>query len=298
MKDIIYTSAENFNIKKNYKLFRLFQNIVNRPFNKNAKYEDTDIELEDRIVKVRVFNNFSDGKTHKLIIFLHGGGWVAGSLSSYTNVCYNLSNETDCIVALIEYRLAPEHPFPAGFDDCYGVIKTIYQNVKQINLNTKDIIVMGDSAGGNIAAAVAQKALNTKDFKIDKQVLFYPALQTDYSLTTKYDSVLKNGYDYLITRKQLNDFLEHYVQNKKDLTNEYVAPLLGKKVFGLPKTLIFVCSEDPLCDEGVAYHKKLRRHLVYSQLRKMKGPHGYLTNVLEKKNTNESYRVIKSFIDE
>ena len=275
----------------------MFQNIVNKPLIKGAEYEDTLIELEDRTVTVRVFNNFNDEKKHKLIVFFHGGGWISGSILSYTHVCNTLSLKTDCIVAAVEYRLAPEKPFPAGFDDCYGVTKTIYDNLDQIGLTSEDVVLMGDSAGGNLTAAVSKKALDTKDFKVKKQILLYPALQSDYSITTKYNSVIENGYDYLITRKQLVDFMDHYIVKNEDYNNPYVAPLYSKRMMGLPETCVVVCSHDPLRDEGIEYYKKLKRNFIKATLTEFNSPHGYMTDILEKTNTNKTYKLVKEFIE-
>jgi len=128
MKNIVYKVASDFDIKKNYKLFRLFQKMLNPTLNKKKKYQDVKIKLEDRKVPIRVFNPFSDEQKHKVIIFIHGGGWVAGSVDAYTNLCYSMARKTRRIVIAIEYRLAPEHPFPAGFNDCYEVINLLYKN--------------------------------------------------------------------------------------------------------------------------------------------------------------------------
>jgi acetyl esterase/lipase len=297
MKNIVYKMAEDFDIKKNYKLFRLFQKVVNPTINKKKKYQDIKIILEDRKVPIRVFNPFTDEEPHKIIIFLHGGGWVAGSVDTYTNICYVMARRTKRIVIAIEYRLAPENPFPAGFNDCYDVINLIYKNRVAMNIKTEDITIIGDSAGGNLSAAVCQRALNEKLFKVAKQILLYPSLQTDYSESTKYKSVIEKGSDYIITRVQLCDFINHYVINPNDLDNPYVAPLESNHLFGLPKTLIILAENDPLRDEGIAYYKKLRLHFVKSKHYIFKGAtHGFLTNILDRKYTNAAYDKINEFL--
>ena len=186
MKNIVYKVAEDFDVKKNYKLFRLFQKIVNPTLNKKKKFQDIKVKLSDRKVPVRIFNPFCDNEMHKIIIFIHGGGWVSGGVDTYANICYTLANKTQRIVVSIEYRLAPEHPFPSGFNDCYDVINLIYKNSLSLNIEKNDIAIVGDSAGGNLSAAVCQKALDEKSFRIEKQILLYPALQADYSENTKY----------------------------------------------------------------------------------------------------------------
>lgn len=299
MKKIIYKVAEEFNVKKNYKIFRLFQQIVNPPIGKYKKCREIKIEFSDRNIPIRVFIPTNNKENQKLIIFIHGGGWVAGSLNSYTNICYNMAKVTNRIIVAIGYRLAPENPFPAGFNDCYEVTRLIYKKCKAFNINPKDIVLMGDSAGGNLCAAVSQKSLDTKEFKINKQILLYPSLQCDYTETTKYKSVIKNGDDYIITRNQLCDFVDHYITNKNDLINIYASPLLSNHLKGLPKTLIITSEHDPLCDEGIAYAKKLKRHFVNVKLYTLNGAvHGFLTNILEHKYTDISYEKINKFLND
>ena len=185
-------SHKNISIKENLNLVRTFQKIIN-PIHKNSKYEDIYIPLEDRKIRIRVFNDFNDIETHKMIFYIHGGGWVSGDIDYYTNLCNNLSKRTNQIVLLIDYRLAPENPFPCGFNDCYEIAYLLMKHTHLFNLKPRDITIMGDSAGGNLTAAIQLKARKTKDFKFSRQILFYPALQNNYSLNTNYKSVIENG---------------------------------------------------------------------------------------------------------
>lgn len=297
MGNIVYKVVEDFDMKKNFKVYRLFQKILNPVINKKKKFKDMKISFDNKTVPIRVFNPFKSNEKHKIIVFIHGGGWITGSVESYTNICYRLAKTTNRIVISIEYRLAPEYPFPAGFDDCYDVIKLIYDNKLTLNIDSKDIAIIGDSAGGNLAAAVSQKALDKKEFRVSKQILLYPALQTDYSLSTKYKSVVEKGSNFLLTRLKLNDFINHYVKDKKDLDSNYVAPLYSSKLFGLPKTLLILAENDPLLDEGLAYYRKLKRHFVNAKYYLFLGAnHGFLTNILDIKNKNLAYKKIEEFL--
>ena len=295
MERFVYKKLREFDMKKNYKLFRLFQKLANPKFNKRRSYKDVKIDLLTRKVKVRVFT--PPKNNNRLIIYLHGGGWVAGSIDSYTNICYNLAYKTESTVMAISYRLAPEHPFPAGFNDCYDVIRLVYSSSEFLNLDPKNIVIMGDSAGGNLTAAVCQRAIDTRDFKVYKQILLYPALQSDYSKNTKYKSVIENGSSYIISRTQLCDFMEHYVKNKEDLDNKYVAPLLSNNLFRMPKTLIITADNDPLRDEGIEYAKKLKKFLVKVKHYNFYGAaHGFLTNILDESYTELAYEKIIEFL--
>ena len=288
-------SNKEISIQENIKLYRTFQKIL-FPIHNDTKYEDIKISLNHRDIKIRVFNNFKDNSNHKLIIFLHGGGWASGCLPSYTSFCHKLSEETNRIVLLVEYRLAPENPYPAGFDDCYEITYLIMKNAKKLNIKPKDICLMGDSAGGNLVAAISHKARDTRNFKIHKTVLLYPTLQTDYSLKTPYQSVIKNGYDYMLTRKNLKEFVNMYVKQEDDLYDPYCAPLMDKNFKKLPQTLIVTCELDPLRDEGREYAKLLVKyknkvtHLEYNTM------HGYMRNKMYKEEIESTFNEIRLFL--
>ena len=288
-------SNKEISVKENLELYRNFQKILN-PIHKKAKYEDIKIPLNHRDINVRIFNDFEDDQKHKLIIFIHGGGWVSGSVESYTNFCHRLSKETNRIVLLIDYRLAPENPFPAGFDDCFDITYLVIKNIKNLNLKAKDICLMGDSAGANLVAAVAHKARNERKFKFKNMILLYPTLQNDYSLNTPYKSVIENGYDFILTRQILEEYTMMYVSTEDDLYDPYCAPLLDNNFKKLPESLIITCKLDPLRDEGREYVEKLRNaknkvtHVEFDVM------HAYMTNKMYKKEIDETYILINEFL--
>ena len=290
-------SKTDINIKKNYKLFRILQKIINPSFINKKDYEDIIFDLDDRKIKARVFKSCTGKEISKLIIFIHGGGWVTGSVDSYTNTCIELSHRTNRMVVAIDYRLAPEYPYPAGFNDCYEVTKLIMKNLDSLNLSYKDVCLMGDSAGANLVAAISLKARDTKDFKIENQILLYPALQTDYSNKTKYKSVIENGKDYLLTQKQLQEYMNLYVTNPKDLNNPYVAPLKARTLFFQPRTLLITSNHDPLRDEGKKYARRLKLYFNYVVYYNFEDAiHGFLSQPIGKKNKMEAYKRIIQFL--
>lgn len=290
-------SKTDISIKKNYKLFRILQKIINPSFINKKDYEDIIFDLEDRKIKTRVFKSCTGKENSKLIIFIHGGGWVTGSVDSYTNTCIELSHRTNRMVVAIDYRLAPEYPYPAGFNDCYEVTKLIMKNLGSLNLSYKDVCLMGDSAGANLVAAISLKARDTKDFKIENQILLYPALQTDYSNKTKYKSVIENGKDYLLTQKQLQEYMNLYVTNPKDLNNPYVAPLKARTLFFQPRTLLITSNHDPLRDEGKKYARRLKLYFNYVVYYNFEDAiHGFLSQPIGKKHKMEAYKRIIQFL--
>lgn len=285
----------DLNIKKNYKLFRMLQDIVSVDFINSKSYEDIEFDIGDRIIEARVFNKITNPKG--LIIYIHGGGWVLGSKESYTKPCLELAERTKRVVISIDYRLAPEYPFPNGLNDCYECIKIIMNNLDKIGFNNKDVCLMGDSAGGNLVAATIIKARLTEDFKIDKQILLYPSLQANYSINTKYKSVITKGKDYFLTQKLLEEYISLYVKDKKDLNNPLVSPLKDKFPFFYPKTLIITSDNDPLRDEGRKYANKLKLCFNKVKYYNIKGAmHGFLNNPLDKKSKECAYEMIIEFL--
>lgn len=286
---VILKIIENFPIRKNIKLYRTIQNIVN-PKIKNKKFADYILNG----VRIRVFDV---KKRKKLIIYIHGGGWVSGSIDTHSGICYKLSNELNRKVISIDYRLAPEYPYPAGFDDCYNVISNIMDNIMEFGIACNDITIMGDSAGANLAFATSLKGLYERKFRAGSIVLIYPATQTDYSITTKYKSVLVNDGKGFLTRKHLEDYLGMYLPSDKCYNDKYVNILKAKRLFGLPRILVVTATLDPLHDEGVALVRKLKRHLVSVKHYDLIGAtHGFFTNILDKKYTNKTIELIKGFM--
>lgn len=290
-------SNMDISVKKNYKLFRIMQKVISPNFLNKHDYEDVFVSLNDRKIKCRLFEPINKTNNSKVIIFIHGGGWVTGCLESYTKTCIELSKKTNRLVITIDYRLAPEYPYPLGFNDCYDVINLIMNNLEELGLKNKDVCLMGDSAGGNLVAAISLKSRSTKDFKIKDQILLYPALQSDYSDGTKYKSVIENGKDYLLTQKQLQEYIELYTGNSNDLSSPYISPLNAKFPFFQPRTLIITADKDPLRDEGKSYAKKLKLYLNKVSYYNIEGAmHGFLSRNLEKNHKEEAYKEIIKFL--
>lgn len=289
LKFIESLSSYDIDIKNNYESYRELQN--KNKLNKIIK--STEI-IEENIL----FRIFKPKKaSNNIIIYIHGGGWSTGTTKNYSLILQKLANELNRNIIAIEYRLAPEYPFPTGFNDCYNGVKIIFNKAKEYNLNLKDIIIMGDSAGANLATAICLKVKKTKDFKIDKEILIYPIVQTNFKNNKKYKSIEENGYKYFLTKKMINDYLELYLPNKKDYKNIYVAPLYAKWLFNMPETLIITADLCPLKDEGIAYAKKLKRYFNKVKHYNIKNViHGYINNPIYFKEINKTINIIKDFI--
>ena len=259
-------SNPNYSIKENYELHRKVIT-ASRPFFKPFyKMFDKKIKTNGREIPIRIFMPRNKKAPKDIIVFFHGGGWVTGNVNNYTSICGNMANQTNCIVISVEYRLAPEHPFPEGLNDCYSVTRIIAANItkeaqkeKNLNKEKRRLILSGDSAGGNLAAVVSLLSKDNKGFTIDKQILYYPSCYNDYSEDSPFESVRLYGEDYVLTNKRIKEYLDLYIENEEDFNSPLFAPLLAEDVSNQPDTLIITAEFDPLRDEGEAYGHKLKK---------------------------------------
>ena len=231
-----------------------------------------------------------------VFLFFHGGGWVTDCIDNYERICARLASATEHIVVSVEYRLAPEHPFPTGFMDCYAVAKAIYTNRFILNVNPQRITLIGDSAGGNLAAAVSLKARDGI-FKPQRQILIYPAVNNDYSDTSRFQSVKDCGSDYLLTAGKMRDYIDFYAAREEDKKNKYFAPLMETDYRNQPDTLILTAEFDPLRDEGEEYGKRLKKAGNYVEVHRIKDAlHGYFALGIRYFHVQESFELINQFL--
>ena len=239
----------------------------------------------------------ADSQERKLLLFIHGGGWVTESIDNYERICARLASATEHIVVSVEYRLAPEHPFPTGFMDCYAVAKAIYTNRFILNVNPKRITLIGDSAGGNLVAAVSLKARDDGIFKPQRQILIYPAVNNDYSDASRFQSVKDCGSDYLLTAGKMRDYIDFYAAREEDKKNKYFAPLMETDYRNQPDTLILTAEFDPLRDEGEEYGKRLKEAGNYVEVHRIKDAlHGYFALGIRYFHVQESFELINQFL--
>lgn len=193
------------------------------------------------------------GETLPALVYFHGGGWTIGDLDTHDVLCRQLALGARCVVISVDYRLAPEYPFPAAVDDCFAATRYVADHADALNISA--IAVGGDSAGGNLAATVA--LLSVGDSSISGlvfQLLIYPA--TDQRCATA--SHERNGQGYLLTRDAIEYFRRAYLPNEKDWTDWRASPLLAKNLAHVPPALVITAGYDPLRDEGHAYAESLR----------------------------------------
>lgn len=250
--DINVQSSRAFaNIKAIDPLRRFYKTIDTRIYNGSFEVP-TRIYLPGEELPVQ---NGMEGNTLPVLLFLHGGGWITESVDTYTRVCAGLAKDTGHVVVSVGYRLAPEFRFPAGLEDCYAVARAIYTNRFLLNVDPSRITLIGDSAGGNLAAALSLMARDRGEFMPRQQILIYPAVSNDYSEASPFSSVRENGSDFLLTRQKLCQYLDYYQSDGADRQNPYFAPILEPDLSGQPRTLILTAQFDPLRDEGEWYGK-------------------------------------------
>ncbi|MSP95559.1 MAG: alpha/beta hydrolase [Alphaproteobacteria bacterium] len=194
------------------------------------------------------------GESLPAIVFTHGGGFVVGDLDCYDTLCRNLANDAGARVIAVDYRLAPEHPFPAAVEDCFAALKWIEANAPDLGVDPNRITVAGDSAGGNLAAVMCLLAKENKgNPHIGFQLLIYPAL--GYGLGGSEESFAEG---YYLTAKTIDWLMAHYLPKDSDRSDPRIAPVAAKDFAGLPPAYIVTAGFDPLRDGAILYVDKLK----------------------------------------
>lgn len=291
-------SKINIDLTKNYKLYRNFNKLVHIDlFNHKCIINNDEVIINDSYIKVRTYA--TKKLNSKAIIYFHGGGFVHGNVDSYNRICSKIALKTNCLVISVDYKLAPEYKFPIALEECYELVKKLSTDLKINKYKFKKIILMGDSAGGNLAGAISLMSSEKKEFKIESQILIYPVTYYDHSESSKFLSVIKNGNDWLLTNKKIDEYFSLYVSDEKDLKNPYISLILSKKLFNQPKTLIITAELDPLKDEGIEFAKILKKNnnQVYTYCIK-DTIHGFFNYSFFKKQIDETFEYICEFLSD
>jgi acetyl esterase len=227
-------------------------------------------------IPARIYTPAKPRQTNGLapcLVFYHGGGWVIGDLDSHDVVCRKLADEGELIVISVDYRLAPEHKFPAAVDDAIEAAKWIAANAKRLGIDASRLMVGGDSAGGNLAAVVAIAARDGNGPAIAGQLLIYPA--TDFAMT--HPSHSEPETSLLLTHSVIKWFRDHYLGDA-DINDWRASPARAKTLAGLPPAYVLTAGADPLRDEGDEYARRLKEAGVPVTYRTFPGQfHGFFT---------------------
>lgn len=231
-------------------------------------------------ITVRIYSPFGAGP-FPVLTYFHGGGFVLCSLDSHDSTCRELTNAAQCVVVSVDYRLAPEAPFPAAPEDCYAATCWVAENACDLDADPGRLAVAGDSAGGNLAAVVALMARDRGGPTLVHQLLIYPV--TDYSFDTP--SYIDNAEGYFLTREMMQWFWGHYLAAEADGMQPLASPLRADDVSNLPSATVITAEFDPLRDEGEAYAARLEASGVPTECVRYDGMiHGFfgMTDALDR----------------
>lgn len=226
-------------------------------------------------VPIRIYTPAGKGP-FPVFVYFHGGGWVVGNRDTHDSVCRSITNRAECIVVSVDYRLAPEHPFPAAVDDAWAAVRWTADHAGKFNGDAGRLAVGGDSSGGNLAAAVCLMAReNSRHPAIALQVLIYPVTDVSSLDTVSYH---RHGDGYALTRSGMRYYRDHFIPRKEDRKNPLASPLLADNLEGVPPAFILAAEFDVLIDEIRAYAKRLEEAGVPVTFRLFTGMiHGFFT---------------------
>ena len=217
-----------------------------------ANVEDRTIPGPDSALPVRIYTPEGNGP-FPVLVWFHGGGWVVGDLDSADATARNLTVGGQCVVVSVDYRLAPEAKFPGPAEDCYTATQWASENAAALNADASRLAVGGDSAGGNLAAAVSLMARDRGGLDVGFQLLVYPVTDRNYNTGSYVD----NADGYQLSRDGMIWYWDLYLESDADASNPYAAPLQAGDLSGLPPALVITAEYDPLRDEGEAFARAL-----------------------------------------
>jgi acetyl esterase len=250
------------------------------PFDDVAAVTDHRVPVSGGEITVRLYSPDGPG-LHPGIVFYHGGGWVIGDLETHDGVCRSLTNAARCAVVSVDYRLAPESKYPVASEDAFAAWQWVLAHAARLGIDARRLAVVGDSAGGNLAAVVSLMARDRGAALPGLQILVYPV--TDH----RWDTASYREYEAgpILTRAGMAWFWGHYLTRPEDGAQPYASPLRATSLAGLPPALVITAECDPLRDEGEAYAARLRDAGVPVTVTRYAGMfHGFLrmTRLLDK----------------
>jgi acetyl esterase/lipase len=257
--------------------------------------DDAVVPTDAGAVPVRIYTPREASK-YGLIVYLHGGAFFLGGLDTHDHVARSLAKETGYKLVSVGYRLAPEHAFPAGLEDCYAVVRWVAHNGERLDWDGKTLAVAGDSSGGTFAAVVAALAHDDGLDVLTHQVLYYPSLDLDFDVD-RYPSLRENAVGYGLETADLRPFNAFYLESGADPDDPRVSPIKRADLSGLPPALIITAEYDPLRDEGELYGRRLNEAGVMTTVTRYPGAaHGFVQHFSWLPEYHRAFTETKDFL--
>jgi acetyl esterase len=231
---------------------------ISGPIDNSVLIEHRFITTPTADVPIRIYRPALDSELRGCLVFFHGGGWVVGNIDRYDAQLSQISRKANTVVVSVNYQKAPENSFPIPFDDCFTTLEWVFENAENLKIDTTKIGVAGDSAGGNLAAAVALKARDEGNIELSYQILLYPCLSLDF----ESNSFREYSDGYGLTRENMMWFWQKYIDFEKDSLNPYAVPASAKSLSGVAPAIVVTAEFDPLTDDSRSYIQRLEQEKV------------------------------------
>ena len=253
--DLFSQKPYKLGAKKSREIFAKHSKSLEQKRNNDISVVDDFFKYENREVKIRIYKPNNNVRPSTGMIYIHGGGWIMGDLDSHDSVCVDLSIDCNVVVISIDYSLSPENPYPIALNQCFSLyLQYLNQNFFFKKLNLKNILIAGDSAGGNLSAALNLK-IKKENLPLPKGlILIYPCLSLDFNSP----SYIKFSNAPILDRKTMIWFWKNYLGKLKNISNPIAIPELEKDLTNLPDTIICTAEIDPLASDGIKFVKKLK----------------------------------------
>ncbi len=256
-----------------------------------SNVEDFKIPVDGAEIRARLYSN--DPSSDQMIVYFHGGGFVIGDIESHDSICRVISKRSGAKVISVDYRLAPEHKFPIAVEDAYNSFLWVRENNQRFGISKEKVAVMGDSAGGNLCAALSVKCIEDREQVPALSVMFYPVVAIDLSS----QSVREYSEGFALSEGISRWFHANYVRGVQDMLSPYLSPLTFGQLSGMPESIVLTAEYDTLRDQGETFVSALKKNSVEATgIRALGMVHGFLTYIKISKNARGILEMVSSLI--